>query len=394
VISKVADTATPIPSGTGNFTLFGQANSSAEAPSVSGRNVVFVGSNASTAQEGVYLSANGVLTRVADRNTATPGASGKLSNFGSAAVEGTTVVFHGSASVPTFVTGIYKSAPGGGVVRVSDTTDGGFSRPEIVGGATYVFFDGAGVGNEAIVTDAGGTLHSLVTNATPVPGSTGTFGIINSNVAAAPNGGVAFYGSGAAQTGIYLYLDGKVTKVADRGTPVSDAPRTLQGFSNVNIGYDGTSVAFAAADANAVPGLYRTRGDAIVTVATSNAVVAGYGALNFSDANGIVMSIDAGRVAFSNGRAIFAEVDGALQKVIAAGDVLLGKTVTGLQFGTNGLSGNELAFEATFSDRSSGIFLADLPAPAVPLPPAVGIGGAMAAGGLAWGKWGRRRVKR
>jgi hypothetical protein len=359
VFTKVADTATAIPAGTGNFVLFGQVSSEALAPAVSGTNVVFVGSN-NVAQEGVYLSKGGSLTRIADRTTPVPAGSGTLAHFQSVAIDGSNVAFNGSTGSGSIV-GIYKNV-GGGLVKVSDTTSGGFSSPDIVGSAVYVFFDGAGAGNESIVTDAGGTLHTLVSDGVATPGGTGVLDSINSNVAAA-NGAVAFFGSSGAPRGIYLYRNGQLLKVADTNTAAPGSAGNFQGFSNVNIGFDGIDVAFAA-DAAGVPGLYRTLNGTLANIVTSNTVVNGYGKLSFGDRDSIPMSLDAGRIAFSNGNAIFADVDGSIQKVIGVGNQLFGKTVNGVTFGTKGLNGDEIAFGAHFTDGSSGIFLATVPLPA------------------------------
>jgi hypothetical protein len=359
IFTKIADRTTAIPSGSGNFNLFGPISSQATAPAVSGKNVVFIGSGAA-AQEGLYLAKDGALTRVADRTTVAPGVGVPFSHFTSATISGSNVAFNGSTDSP-FVVGIYKNV-GAGLVKVSDTMTGGFSTPDIVGRDVYVFFDGAGFGNESIVTDAGGTLHTLVTEGTPTPGGTGMLDSINSNVAAA-NGAVAFFGSSGGQRGIYLARNGQLLKVADSNTAAPGSAGNFQDFSNVNIGFDGTDVAFAA-DAAGVPGLYRTLNGGLVNIVTSNTVINGYGKLSFGDSNSIPMSLDAGRIAFSNGNAIFADVDGSIQKVIGVGNQLFGKTVNGITFGTNGLSGDEIAFGAHFTDGSSGIFLATVPLPA------------------------------
>jgi hypothetical protein len=346
VFTKIANTTTAIPNGSGNFTLF-------DTPAVSGTNVALIGSG-NSAQQGVYLAKGGVLTRIADRTTPMPGTTGKLTNFSSVAIDGSNVAFYNSASVPGFVVGIYKNV-GGGLVKVSDTTNGGFSRPDIVGSAVYVFYEGAGFGSESIITDAGGTVHALVSDGAPVPGGTGTFEIINCNVAAA-NGAVAFHGSSGSQRGIYLYRNGGLLRIADLNAG------GFQDFSNVNIGFDGTDVVFAA-DVAGVPGLYRTRNGALANIVTSNTVVNGYGQLAFTGVDNIPMAIDLGRIAFSNGNAIFADVDGSIQKVIGVGDQLFGRTVNGVTFGTTGLSGDEIAFGAHFSDGTSGVFLATVPVP-------------------------------
>jgi hypothetical protein len=385
IFNRIADTRTAIPNGTGGFQLFGPTSSQALPPSVSGDNVAFIASGPSL-QEGVYLGKpGGSLTRVADRKTPTPGGAGNLTDFQSVAVDGANVAFNGDSNGATFVVGIYKNV-GAGLVKVADTSGGGgFSRPDIVGRDVYVFYDGPGVANESIVTDAGGSLHTLVTDGVPTPGGTGVLQSLNSNVAAA-NGAVAFFGVSGAQRGIYLYRNGTLSKVADTHTLTPDRTGNFQAFSNGNIAFDGTDVLFSATDAAGVSGLYRTRDGELVNVVNSNTIVSGYGKLSLGDINNIPMVIDGDNVAFANGNAIFySDPDGSIQKLIGAGDRLLGKPVVGLTFGTEGLSGDEIAFGARFIDGTSGIYLAT-----VPLPP-----GAFAAMPLAaWILHRARRGKR
>ena len=72
--SKVADSQTLIPNGTGTFNHFGQPSSNLIAPVISGTNVAFVGSRGDD-QHGLYLYSNGALQRVADRSTPMPTSS-------------------------------------------------------------------------------------------------------------------------------------------------------------------------------------------------------------------------------------------------------------------------------------------------------------------------------
>ena len=90
VLSRVADLNTAIPGGSGNFTslLF---------PALSGSNVAFLGSG-SSGQEGIYLFDAGVLSRVADLNTAIPGGSGNFASLFIEALSGGNVVFVGFGS--------------------------------------------------------------------------------------------------------------------------------------------------------------------------------------------------------------------------------------------------------------------------------------------------------
>jgi len=72
-ITKIADTNTAIPNGSGNFTGFG-------AVSLDGQDVAFRGLGGS-GQDGEYLFDQGVLNRIADTSTAIPNGVGNFMNF-------------------------------------------------------------------------------------------------------------------------------------------------------------------------------------------------------------------------------------------------------------------------------------------------------------------------
>src|SRR4051794_35373340 len=74
-LSKVADTSTPIPNGTGTFTAFDHS------PVIARSGVAFRGLG--TGQEGIYFRGPAPLQRAADRNTITPGTSSPFVAFGS-----------------------------------------------------------------------------------------------------------------------------------------------------------------------------------------------------------------------------------------------------------------------------------------------------------------------
>src|SRR5688572_2231798 len=107
---KVADTSTPIPNGTGNFTSFDHA------PIISGGgSVAFRGLGAG--QEGIYAGIFGSLQRAADRNTIMPGTASPFATFGSPSGVGGNVVFNGSNAART---GIYEALPGNTLQTIDD----------------------------------------------------------------------------------------------------------------------------------------------------------------------------------------------------------------------------------------------------------------------------------
>ena len=125
--TKIADTNTPIPGGTGTFTGFGVA------PSIDGGDVAFIGfGDPGFTALGIYSTVGGTLGVVANLNTPIPGGTGNFTNLGS-----------------------------------------NFDNPSIDGGV--VAFHGTGTGQQGIYSKVGGTLGAVADLNTPIPGGTGNF---------------------------------------------------------------------------------------------------------------------------------------------------------------------------------------------------------------------------
>jgi hypothetical protein len=89
--TKIADTDTAVPGGTGNFTGFFN-------PSISNGTVTFYGANSSGGRSGIYIG-NGTLGVVADLTTAIPGGTGNFTSFGTApSIFNGSVAFFGRGS--------------------------------------------------------------------------------------------------------------------------------------------------------------------------------------------------------------------------------------------------------------------------------------------------------
>jgi hypothetical protein len=140
---RIADTTTAIPGGSGNFTSFGSDQANPVDPAMSGDRLAFVGSG-SGGQQGVYsvsLAAPqaGSPLRVADTATPIPGGSGNFASFSAVSESDTDVAFlgHGSGSQ----TGIYDMTGGQlrKVIAVGDAIQGktiaglNFSRDGLFG---------------------------------------------------------------------------------------------------------------------------------------------------------------------------------------------------------------------------------------------------------------------
>jgi len=323
-LSRVADTSTSIPSGFLNFTGFNAR------PSISGTTVAYgggglnwAGSGTTGRQSGVYTG-NGTASRVADETTAIPGGTGNFTSFatggtGGLDIDGNTVVFDAQGS---FQNGIYKH-DGTTLSKIADKNTAipggtgnftGLIGPYVDG--TDVVFKGQGSAfQEGVYLDDGTALTVLVDTTTAIPGGSGNFVAFFSGPAI-DNGLVAFNGLGASnQRGIFFTDGSTISKVANQDTSVPGGSGTFNSFSDPAI-FDG-AVAFNGLDGNFDSGIY----------------------------------IDLG---------------GGLEKIINESDTLEGKILTNLNLGNKGLGDGELVFHASFSDGTQGIYLANYTV--VPLP--------------------------
>jgi T5SS/PEP-CTERM-associated repeat protein len=314
---RIADLNTAIPSGTGDFTSF--IPQEPVRPSIDGSNVAFFGAG-SGGQQGIYAGIPGNPVRIADTATAIPGGMGNFTSFipqGSCnpAISGNNVAFFGAGSGGQ--QGIYSGVPGN-PVRVADTGTaipggtGNFtafpSSPSISGNNVAFLGSGSG-GQQGIYAGIPGNPIRVADLNTAIPGGTGNFTsfIPGNPVAPAIDGNnVAFFGAGSGgQQGIYAGIPGNPVRIADTATAIPGGTGNFTGFGDVSL--SATDVAFFAMGASGQQGIYDMTG-------------------------------------------------GALVKVIDLTDLVDGRPIAGLSFSRSGLSGDPLAFQATFVDGSQGIY--------------------------------------
>ena len=127
--------------------------------------------------------------------------------------------------------------------------------------------------------------------------------------------------------GIYAEIDGALVAIADTQTPMPGSTETFDGFTSLDHGLSisGESVAF----------------------------------------HGI------GGSAFTSGLYVYR--DGEIHEVIEVGDLLDGKVVTWIEFGSEGFAGDQIAFLASFGDGTQGIYVASIPEPGTALMLATGL---------------------
>jgi hypothetical protein len=327
---KIADLNTPVPNGTGNFLSFLPGG-----PSLSGDNVVSYG--AGPAEQGIYLFNRrnlGNPCRIADTNTAIPGGTGNFTGFfplssligPNPSVDGNNVAFGGQGSGQQ--QGMY--------LETSNTCG---SPSKIADRNTVLILPG---------------------------GHTGFISGFPTNPSISGNAMAFVAESGASYQGIFLvnnFSAPSLTKIADTGTPIPGGSGNFSSFSTQDPSLSGNRLAFVA---NGQSGQKQVGewdfGRPLKKVADLNTAIPD-GTGNFTSFGAV--SVSATDLALigngSNGAGIFDLTAGdELQKVIATGQVIGGKTITGLTMGRTGLNGDPIAFQATFDDGSQAIYIIEV----------------------------------
>jgi hypothetical protein len=404
--TRITDNAAIPPGGTTLYNGF-------DAPVLGGGVVTFRAVSNNFNKFGVYTAPGGTVTRVADTTSAIPGGTGNFTQFSNLSAGADRVAFVGDSSTTTSGYGVYSAASGvlSPVVDLgTPVPDGGsftrFNRGTAVAGGTTYFSATQSSGAVGLFSAAGGSVTRLVDDATPVPGGTGTFTFVFQPAATAT--GVAFWGQNAGgRVGVYTAAGGTVARVADTDTPVPGGAGMFTGFSPP--GADGGVVAFAGftgtASGSKPSGVYAaTDGGPVVRIADlttplpDSGAFDGFGDVSVSDAWVAFTTTRAGDDAGST-RALYvrdAAGTGPIIKVVAPGDVIDGHTVGRVQLSRYGLDGDQIAFTAYFTDGpfpgDVAVYVATVP---VPEPAAVL---AVAAVGLAavraWRRNGRRSDRR
>jgi Tol biopolymer transport system component len=349
--TRLVDSDTPIPGGSGNFIGLG-------APSLVGNDLAFEGYGPD-GQRGFYSLINGTLQVVADLNTPRPGGSGNFGGFLSGqSFDGQHTAFRSFSGIG--VDGVYAQIDGT-LVTIADTNDFEFffSEPSIDDG-TVSFrgrtgtHDGIYVGNSAPFT-------VIADSSTAIPGGTGNFSFLTDN--AYDGSQVVFVGTGFGQQGVYLGDGTSVVAVADKTTLIPGAGGVaFQGFQRPVV--ENGLVAFEGSGPD-TRGIYTAQGGTVSVVADTNTIIPD-GPGNFEGLFG--PSLDGGHLVFlgsvsfkgfgNNFTGLYTTRTGGLARVIDVADALDGRAIESLSHSREGLSGNALAFTVYHSDGSSAIYLA------------------------------------
>jgi hypothetical protein len=393
-ISTVADTATLIPAGGGTFIAFNPGLTSLPpSPCVSNGNVTFWG--AGVGQQGIYATLFGKLTKVADLNTTIPGSTQTFLNIPpSPWISGGNVAFIGNGDGAQ---GIYVGYPPSPIYppnpfRIADLNTPipggtgnftGYLPGSVISGNNLVF-----VGNGA--NGQQGVYASFVSNPfyppgpvriadqnTAIPLGTGNFVSYPPSPWISGNN-IAFIGTGAnGQQGVYrLFPPNPFIPIADSNTPVPGGSGNFNHFFNIAL--DDTNLAYVGGVLSPLgennfiltqQGVYVFQLTAPQTkIADFKTLVPG-GNTNFACFGNL--AIDPSHVVFEalsipDGvtivQGLYTNLTGTLTKLIDTRDTINGKQLTAINFGSGGFSGNQVVFEAEFSDGSQSIALATVSA--------------------------------
>lgn len=352
----VADYSTNIPAGQWSGQPFADFN--AIAPAIDNGRVIFVGGPSGTFSTGVFLWADGALGLLADPSTPRPD-GGSFTQFRGPSVQGGEYVFSSFDGIYRTVSGVLTTVHGPSDFSAS-------SRPSLDG--NNVWFYARKGSNDGIYRWSGGstTCVAAIGQATPdAPGF--AFTSLNCNVSGG-QGKVAFYAASDSRRGIYKFADGSLHRVADNTMAApGEGAGLFQAFSGGAIAYDGQTLGFVASDTVRGWGLYLERDGELEAVAVNGQPAPGGGTFNIISYGGVGGSTDAVHVAFSSpfsgGSAIYADLGGSLERIIATGDTLFGQTVQRVVMGVEGLSGNQIAFLASFDGGNQSIVVATIPEP-------------------------------
>jgi len=252
-LTVVADTATPIPGGTGTFT------SGMGSPASSAGDVAFLGAGAEW--PGVFTNRGGALQTIARRHDPMPDGDGTFSSFAAPAIGTGAIAFIGSGSAPDGMggnvprRGLYRFADGV-LTRVADETtpipNGSgaftdFASVAVAGDAVYFSASGA-AGQGGIYRETGGVLETVVRTGTPIPD--GGLGFRGFGAIAVSGSALAFAGNGYwGQSGVYLLHDGVLRALFSQNNPLP-GDRVASGIILSTSSLHGSDVVMRAGYAN------------------------------------------------------------------------------------------------------------------------------------------------
>jgi hypothetical protein len=367
-ITRIADSSTVVPGTAFTFDRFG-------LPACDGQAVGFSGfRDFNPTNAGMYRGSGGPLTVVADRTTPQPGQPGNFVSFASIpqywpSLDGEATAFIGNGAS---VGGIYLRANGAltrvidGQTVVPNGSGGTFNnmQPPTVRGERVAFSAWeTGDAQRGVYSWQNNSVSIIADRSTPMPQGPGTFTGFDSNISL-DSGRVVFSAFRDSFWGIYAHTQASgLTRLYDNNTlvPSSGLPFSITARASASGGH----VAFYGGDGVTVTGVYSDVSGMLAAIADTNTEIPGSPGAFFTGFGHLCL--DGDTVAFGGVRAgstgVYFSRAGALHKVLAAGDAFDGRTVFDVFMGPQGLSGDYLAFQVRFTNGDWGIYRATIPAP-------------------------------
>lgn len=252
---RVADGNTPVPpGGLGNF--FGFAS-----VAISDGNVLIDASGSSFGHEGVYVFDGTSFSTVADTGTPIPGGTGTFTVFysDSLLINGDTVTF--KAAGRGMQVGIYffdgttlgRVADAGTAIPGGTGTFDDFGYPAL-GNGRVAFLGLAGGAQQGIYLFDGAALNAVADTTTLVPDGVGTFTSFSDPAMSDRN--AVFHGRDSSdEGGLYLFNGTTLSVVADTHTAIPGGPGHFTAFATAPLISDG-NVVFSARGSGTQEGIF------------------------------------------------------------------------------------------------------------------------------------------
>lgn len=345
--NKIADTSTPIPNGTGNFTSFDHA------PIIrGGGGIAFRGMGAG--QEGIYVGGPSPLVRVADRNTIMPNTTSPFATFGSPSGVGGNIVFNGSNATQN---GIYEAPSGGALLTIDDgpaaTTNFGQVAAVLNGPAAYrkngQIFRGTGAGSTPLTfTPPAGVTDVQFLGDPDIGVNEASGGSVPLAVS------VRYMKNGQLHGGVAIDSFGVPDRIVFETPLGSPGQASINWTGAIAVEMEGVGIRyieFGGFPESTIP---------LGTFTDFGAVSAGSPNIGPYDTHVIFVAETSG-----GGKGIFAQGHPYdLVPIIQVGQTLDGKIVQDVDLGRDAEVFIGFAFWASFTDGSQGIYRANIPEPA------------------------------
>ncbi|MBI1852189.1 MAG: hypothetical protein HYR85_17755 [Planctomycetes bacterium] len=373
--TRIADTQTAVPGGSGTFTLF------ADSRALEGGKVAFIAYD-SASGSGVYSFQNGVLSVVADTHTGVPGTASTFTVFFDVAIDGPYAAFTagwpgpGGGCAFAGSEGIFaRRFQGGAIVAIATSLSSPqhcFHGIDVEGGVVAV---AGGVNRVDLIHNHSESIMALRRIGQPL--------VVLDTTTPSPSGGtivgydqdISIRGRGLLFTEILPNTSGAVAGiytirndglgphlVADRATPVPGGTGSFNNFAGVD--WDGGEVAFVGRNAGNAAALYAgtSPSDLRVLVDTSTRVpgeTANFGGISNPIAYEGGVTVFSGFWSGSR-TGLFTAQGGVIRSILKKSDVLDGRVVDDPFCRQQNKEGNLLLIEVRFQDSTRGLYLVHL----------------------------------